>query len=84
MSVFYPDTLPPLNRARGHRYFILHSPEDWIKIELAREAERSLKENGATVRFQSYRGGHGWRDDPYGKMRTGIEWLESQVSKKGD
>jgi predicted esterase len=80
MSVFHPNQLPPLSRARGHRYFLLHSPQDWIPIRMAREAERSLKENGAVVELQTYQGGHGWRDDPYGKMRTGIEWLESQVS----
>ena len=80
MSVFQPDALPPLSRAKDHRYFILHSPQDWIPIKMAQEAERLLTANGASVKSQSYQGGHGWRaDDPYGKMRMGIEWLESQV-----
>jgi predicted esterase len=81
MSIFRPKQLPPLESAKGHRYFILHSPKDFIPISQARKAERLLKENGAEVKFMSYKGGHGWRDDPFGKMRTGIKWLEAQVMK---
>jgi hypothetical protein len=28
MSVFRPDRLPDLAKAKGHRYFIYHSPEE--------------------------------------------------------
>ncbi len=77
MSVFKPNKLPSLERAKGHRYFILHSPQDFIPIRMAEDAETKLKENGAAVKLQTYRGGHGWRDDPYGKMRMGIEWLSA-------
>lgn len=76
MSIFRPNQLPSLDRAKDHRYFILHSPQDFIPISQAREAERLLTENGAHVRLKTYQGGHGWRDDPYGNMRMGIQWLE--------
>ena len=81
MSVFKPDQLPPLGSAKGHRYFILHSPQDFIPIKMATKAEDLLTANGATVKLQEYRGGHGWRDDPFGKMRMGIAWLSSQVEE---
>jgi predicted esterase len=81
MSIFRPKQLPPLKNAKDHRFFILHSPQDFIPINQAKEAERLLQENGADVKFMSYKGGHGWRDDPFGRMRTGIEWLEGRVLK---
>jgi predicted esterase len=82
MSTFRPNQLPRLENAKDHRYFILHSPQDFIPISQAREAERLLQENGAQVRLMSYQGGHGWRDDPFGKMQSGIAWLEAEVPKE--
>jgi predicted esterase len=82
MSVFRPAWMPALSKAKDHPYFILHSPQDWIKIdEHARVAVKQLNEAGATARLQTYSGGHGWRDDPYGYIRMGVEWLEEQVEK---
>jgi len=80
MSVFKPDFLPPLENARGHAYFIDHSPDDrTCPFHMAKAAEQSLGEHGASVRFNTYQGGHGWRGDPYGRIRNGIEWLEKQT-----
>ncbi len=77
MSVFNPDYLPPLENAQGHAYFIDHSPADQLcPLHMANEAEQLLKEHGASVRFNTYEGGHGWRGDVYGRIRGGIEWLE--------
>lgn len=85
MLVFNSELLPPLSRANNHACFILHSPQDFFPIKMAQEDARHLKENGAAVKFQSYQGGHSWRDDPYGKMQMGMEWLESQVkTSKGN
>jgi predicted esterase len=76
MSVFKPEGLPPLASAAGRRFYILHSPQDWISIDdHARAAERALLASGATVRLETYQGGHGWQDDPLGRIRRGIEWL---------
>ena len=81
MSVFTPDDLPPLDNARGHAYFIDHSPDDRVcPFRMAEEAEQKLKEHEATVRFNEYEGGHGWRGDVYGRIRGGIEWLEGAVA----
>jgi RNA polymerase sigma factor (sigma-70 family) len=80
MSVFNPKYLPPLDGAKGHRYFLYHSPDDRVcPIRMAKEAEKSLREKEATVKFQEYSGGHGWRGGLYDHIRKGIDWLE-----KGD
>ncbi len=81
MSVFKPGFLPPLENARGHAYFIDHSPDDRIcPFHMAKAAERSLQEHGASVRLNTYEGGHGWRGDLYGRIRDGVEWLEKQTA----
>ena len=79
MSVFKPQELPSLERASGHAYYILHSPEDIIPIRMAEEARDVLRELGAAVKLVAYPGGHGWHGDVYGMIRTGIQWLEKQV-----
>lgn len=77
MSVFKPDQLPPLAEAKGHRYFLHHSPEDRVcPMRMARDAEKKLAEQGAEVEFASYDGGHGWHGDVFGAIRRGIAWLQ--------
>jgi predicted esterase len=77
MSVFKPDLLPPLKKARGHAYFLYHSPDDRVcPFRMAEQAARELKKSGATVKLATYEGGHGWRGNLYGNIREGIEWLE--------
>lgn len=79
MSVFKPEQLPSLDAAKGCAYYILHSPDDWIPFDkFPKVAERTLREHGARVKLQTYQGGHGWTDDPFGNIRRGIEWLEAQ------
>lgn len=83
MSVFWPERLGDLSKAKGHPYFILHSPDDWIKIdEHARVATKKLTDAGATTVLHTYSGGHGWVNDPNGNIRRGVQWLETQIEKK--
>jgi RNA polymerase sigma factor (sigma-70 family) len=76
MSVFKPAILPSLEHARGRGFYILHSPQDFIPIAMARSARDQLTQAGAKVELRSYEGGHGWRGDVYGEIRRGIGWLE--------
>jgi predicted esterase len=76
MSVWKPDQLPKLDAAKGHAYWLLHSPADFIPIAMAESAKKDLKKRGAEVELERYEGGHGWKGDVYGMMRRGIEWLE--------
>ncbi len=77
MSVFKPNLLPPLEKAKGHGYFLYHSPDDDVcPFEMAEQAARDLKAKGATVKLVPYEGGHGWRGGLYDRMREGVEWLE--------
>ncbi|CUU01057.1 MAG: hypothetical protein N2045_09210 [Fimbriimonadales bacterium] len=81
MSVFKPDQLPPLENAKGRAFYILHSPQDWIPIRMAEQAEKQLSERGARVKLATYEGGHGWKGDVYGNIAAGIRWLEEQAGK---
>lgn len=80
MSVFKPDTLPSLEQAEGHAYFIDHSPDDkTCPFWMAKNAHQILAEHGAKTKLVMYKGGHGWRGDVYGRIRKGIQWLHLAV-----
>jgi predicted esterase len=81
MSVFQPALLPSLSAAKGHPYFIHHSPQDFIPVAQAEAARDALQKAGATVQLQTYEGGHGWRGNVFGDIREGIEWLEKHAAK---
>ena len=77
MSVFKPDQLPDLAAAKGHGYYLYHSPDDRIcPYHMAQQAEKDLKKAGAEVKLATYEGGHGWRGPLYDDIRDGIKWLE--------
>ena len=78
MSVFNNKYLPPLAKAKGHCYYIEHSPDDkTCPFWMARKAKEALAKNGAKVTLSTYEGGHGWRGDVYGRIRKAIAWLEA-------
>jgi predicted esterase len=79
MSVFNPKFLPPLDKAKGQRYFLYHSPQDQVcPYWMAQQAARKLPEHGAEAKLVEYAGGHGWRGGLYESIRGGIEWLAEQ------
>lgn len=81
MSIFYPGTFPPLERAKGRAYCILHSPDDQVcKFELAQQAQSKLAAAGAKVKLIEYPGGHGWQGDVFGNIGAGIAWMEEQTA----
>ncbi len=80
MSVFKPKQLPPLKNAKGHAYYLYHSPDDKVcPFKMVEAAQKALAENGANVKLATYSGGHGWRGNVYGDIRAGIRWLERQT-----
>jgi beta-lactamase regulating signal transducer with metallopeptidase domain/predicted esterase len=76
MSVYKPEQLPPASAAKGHAYYLLHSPTDFIPIAMPRKAVDELSKAGAKITLDTYEGGHGWHGDVFGTIRRGIEWLE--------
>jgi len=77
MSVFKPNLLPPLEKAKGQAYFLYHSEDDRVcPFRMAEQAEKDLKKQSATVKLATYEGGHGWRGNLYDDIREGVEWLE--------
>ena len=81
MSVWKPDQVGKLKLGKGRAFAILHSPEDFIPIRMAEEARAALEEVKARVHYATYAGGHGWKDDPYGKMRAAIAFLVENHAK---
>ena len=83
MSVFRRNWLPPLDTAKGHIYYLLHSPEDKIcPFSHAEQAKLELTEAGATVRLDTYEGGHGWYGDVYSNIQGGITWLTAKMNQE--
>ena len=77
MSVFKPDLLPSLQKAKGHGYYLYHSPDDKVcPFRMAERAAKDLEKNGASVKLTSYDGGHGWQGPVFDEIRQGLEWLE--------
>src|SRR5205085_12425359 len=72
MSVFKPETLPTLDKAIGHAYYLLHSPQDFIPLGMAEQARDTLKKNGARTTLKTYEGGHGWHGNVFGNIREGV------------
>lgn len=81
MSVYKPDQLPDLSGAKGKAVYILHSPQDFIKMSFPEAARDQLAAKGAKTKLETYEGGHGWHGDVFGNIRKGVSWLESQARK---
>lgn len=77
MSVFKPDRLPALDGARDKAFYMLHSPQDFIPMHFPEAARDRLAAAGAKTTLATYQGGHGWKGDVFGNIRTGVEWLEA-------
>jgi predicted esterase len=80
MSVYKPDLLPSLKYAKNRAFHLLHSPEDFIPIAQAEDARDDLEKKKAVVELATYAGGHGWKGDMYGMLRTGFARLERHAA----
>ncbi|MCG3130493.1 MAG: hypothetical protein FLDDKLPJ_01255 [Phycisphaerae bacterium] len=84
MSVFKPAQMPDLH-VKDRAVYVMHSPTDFIPMRFAEEAVRTVSSGGGQAEFIQYEGGHGWHGDVFGRIRTGIRWLEDRMSvKSGD
>jgi predicted esterase len=81
MSVFKPEQLPRLENGKGKAFYILHSPQDFIKMSFPESARDQLAAAGAKTKLATYEGGHGWKGDVFGNIRAGMDWLESEAAK---
>lgn len=84
MSVFKQDLLPSLEMAKGHCYFLYHSPDDRVcPFRMAEQAANDLEKSGAKVKLLTYQGGHGWRAGLYDHIREGVRWLDNNHAPAG-
>jgi predicted esterase len=68
--------MPDPASLKDRRFFIYHSPQDFIKIQQAKDAVEYLTAHGSHVKMLEYQGGHGWAaDDVYGDIQKGVAWL---------
>ncbi len=83
MSVFHRDALKSsLKYAKGQAFFIDHSPDDaTCKFTFAEQARDELAKEGAEVELVTYKGGHGWQDDPLARLKKGFVWLDEHCGK---
>ncbi len=80
MSVFRPEWLPSLSRAKGKAFFIDHSPDDVVcRFSHAEAAMEELGKKGAEMKLVTCDGGHGWKGDVFGRIRGGVSWLMEQA-----
>ena len=81
-SVFQPQKLPPVALAKGGLVLLDHSPDDaTCPFADAERAQADLGKAGAQVKLLTYKGGHGWKDMPFQRMKQGLDWLEEARSK---
>lgn len=74
MSVF-PEGLD-LAAVAARRYVLDQSPEDQTTLfQHVRTAHAALTKAGAQVLVTTYRGGHGWHDDPLPRLKKNLAWL---------
>ena len=77
MSVFKPELLPALEKAKGHAYYLYHSPQDrTCPFAMAERAAKDLEKAGAKTTLTRYDGGHGWVAGLSDHIRQGLEWRE--------
>lgn len=82
MSVFTPWVFPPLAGAKGHAYYIYHSPEDQVcPFAMAEVGVKMLEKNQAKTKLVRYEGGHGWHGDVFDNLRSGFQWLQDNAAK---
>ncbi len=79
MSVFQPNKLPSLSRAKGYRYYLMQSPTDEItKFSHAEDAKEALEKKKAKVQLVSYEGGHAFPQPVYTKLAAAFDWLQEK------
>ena len=79
MSVFKPQSMPPLAMAKDKAFYVLHSPEDKLcPMRMAEAARDDFAAAGGRTKLTTYAGGHGWHGDVFQNIRDGIAWLEQQ------
>jgi RNA polymerase sigma factor (sigma-70 family) len=76
-SVFRSGRLPPLNAAKGKRFYLQQGDDDPITpLRWAEQAEKELSAAGARVHLETFEGGHGFvMGDVYPSVRRALRWL---------
>ena len=75
MSVFNPQSFAGAHHLKIARFYLLHSPQDFIPMSHPDAAKAALSKLGVPVKLDTYEGGHGWRGPVYDEIRAGFDFL---------
>jgi RNA polymerase sigma factor (sigma-70 family) len=79
-SVFNPRWLPPLEGAKGKRFYLQQGDSDRVTaLHWAEKAEEALAKHGARVKLEVFEGGHGFAmPDATAAFLRALRWLEAR------
>lgn len=78
MSIFPEKEYSTIANAKEKAFYLLHSPQDFIKMSHPERAKEVLEGAGARVKLETYRGGHGWQGDTIQRIGEAVKWLEGK------
>ncbi|RYG38831.1 hypothetical protein EON81_02560 [bacterium] len=76
MSVFNPEYFGDAKSLAVKRFYLYHSPEDFIKMSNPEAAKARLESLKIPVALTTYEGGHGWGPGVYDSVAAGLKYLE--------
>jgi len=79
MSVFDPKSFGGQNKLRVGRFYLLHSPQDFIPMSHPEAAKAALSNLGIPVKLDTYQGGHGWHGSVFDEIRDGMTFLATKA-----
>lgn len=80
MSVWPFADKAALAGAKGRRFVLDQSSDDQVTpFSHMRDAYAALVGADGIVQVSTYRGGHGWQDDPLARLRKNLAWLFSEA-----
>jgi predicted esterase len=78
MSIFNPGLFGSTTDLKTKRFYLLHSPQDFIPIAQAKDGEATLTRMKVPVHLATYEGGHGWHGPVYDEIADGLKFLTAK------
>lgn len=76
MAVFNPGFFGDAKTLNVKRFYLLHSPQDFIKMSHPEAAKAKLEAMKIPVTLTTYEGGHGWHGPVFDMIARGMDFLK--------
>lgn len=76
MAVFNPEFFGDAKTLAVKRFYLLHSPQDFIKMSHPEAAKAKLESMKIPVTLTTYEGGHGWHGPVFDMIAQGMDFLK--------